>query len=101
MEKLISLRELVVYFLFTLVPVILVFFSGSLASGKTLLNKETMNFKTCTKVIETSALKLSSKPILLEEAEDVKIVEFKLEDGSLVITCRGKINELTVHVISK
>ena len=98
MEKLSNLRVLIVSFYFTL---ILFSFSGSLALGKTLLNKETMSFKKCTEVIETSALKLSLKPILLEESENIKIAEFKLEDGSLVISCRGKINELTVYVISK
>mgnify|MGYP001261099621 FL=1 len=101
MEKLRSLREFINYFSCNVILASLVFFSGSVASGKTLLNKESMNFKTCTDVIETSAMKLSSKPILLEEAEDIKIVEFKLEDGSLIISCRGKINEFTVHVISK
>ena len=74
---------------------------GSPAFGKTLLNKETISFIKCKEVIETSAMKLSLQPILIEESSATKIVEFKLEDGSLVISCKGEINELTVHVISK
>ena len=47
-----------------------------------------------------NCVKIASKPILIEEAEDVKVVEFKFEDGSCYILQRQN-KELMVHVISK
>ena len=60
------------------------------STGSKVIQKETMVFDQCLKVIKMSSIKLSITPEILNTIPNNRKAIFRLSDGSLTITCDGE-----------
>ena len=63
---------------------------------ETIIQQEKISFEKCLKVITTSQDKLSVDPEITDVSDQKRIALFTLVDGTLAITCDGKVGNVTV-----
>ena len=60
------------------------------AHADTLIKEETLSFAKCLDVIAITSEQISIEPRVTVDRKNLKIVEYDLEDGILMISCDGK-----------
>ena len=68
-------------------------------SAETVIKEETLSFEKCLDVIATTSAQIAMEPRVTADRKNLKIVEYDLADGTLLILCDGK-KEL-VRILSK
>lgn len=76
--------------------VLLAAISSLVQAEEIIIQEEKMSFERCLSVIETSANKLSIAPEISDITDQHRIAIFKLSDGTLTISCKGKEELVTV-----
>lgn len=60
------------------------------AHADTVIKEETLSFAKCLDVIVITSEQISIEPRVTADRKNLKIVEYDLEDGILMISCDGK-----------
>ena len=60
------------------------------AHADTVIKEETLSFAKCLDVIAITSGQISIEPRVTADRKNLKIVEYDLEDGILMISCDGK-----------
>ena len=60
------------------------------AHADTVIKEETLSFAKCLDVIAITSEQISIEPRVTADRKNLKIVEYDLEDGILMISCDGK-----------
>ena len=60
------------------------------AHADTLIKEEALSFAKCLDVIAITSEQISIEPRVTADRKNLKIVEYDLEDGILIISCDGK-----------
>lgn len=68
-------------------------------TAETVIKEETLSFEKCLDVIATTSAQIAIEPRVTADRKHLKIVEYDLADGTLLILCDGK-NE-RVRISSK
>lgn len=69
---------------------------GNPAIAETIIQTETMSFEKCKEVIDVSAENLAAPLNIKTDQEKLRVAEFKLADGILLISCNGENNQIVV-----
>ena len=59
-------------------------------SAETVIKEETLSFEKCLDVIATTSAQTALEPRVTADRKNLKIVEYDLADGTLLILCDGK-----------
>ena len=59
-------------------------------SAETVIKEETLSFEKCLDVIATTSEQIAIEPRVTADRKNLKIVEYDLADGTLLILCDGK-----------
>ena len=59
-------------------------------SAETVIKEETLSFEKCLDVIATTSAQIAIEPRVTAHRKNLKIVEYDLADGTLLILCDGK-----------
>ena len=59
-------------------------------SAETVIKEETLSFEKCLDVIATTSAQIATEPRVTADRKNLKIVEYDLADGTLLILCDGK-----------
>ena len=59
-------------------------------SAETVIKEERLSFEKCLDVIATTSAQISMEPRVTADRKNLKIVEYDLADGTLLILCDGK-----------
>ena len=55
-----------------------------------MIKEDTLSFEKCLDVIATTSVQIAMEPRVSAEPNSLKIVEYDLADGTLLILCDGK-----------
>ena len=69
---------------------------SSASAEEKIIQQEKISFEKCLKVITTSENKLSLAPEIITVSDQKRVAIFKLADGTLKITCDGKVGSVIV-----
>ena len=58
--------------------------------AETVIKEETLSFEKCLDVIATTSAQIAIEPRATADCKNLKIVEYDLADGTLLILCDGK-----------
>lgn len=58
--------------------------------AETVIKEETLSFEKCLDVIATTSAQIAIEPRVTADRKHLKIVEYDLADGTLLILCDGK-----------
>ena len=58
--------------------------------AETVIKEETLSFERCLDVIATASAQIAIEPRVTADRKNLKIVEYDLADGTLLILCDGK-----------
>lgn len=58
--------------------------------AETVIKEETLSFEKCLDVIATASAQIAIEPRVTADRKHLKIVEYDLADGTLLILCDGK-----------
>ena len=58
--------------------------------AETVIKEDTLSFEKCLDVIATTSVQIAMEPRVSADRENLKIVEYDLADGILLILCDGK-----------
>ena len=58
--------------------------------AETVIKEETLSFEKCLDVIATTSAQIAMAPRVTVDRKNLKIVEYDLADGTLLILCDGK-----------
>lgn len=70
-----------------------IFFLGMASlveAEENIIQQEKISFDKCLNVIEMSENKISLAPVITDESDQKRLAVFKLNDGTLTITCDGE-----------
>ena len=58
--------------------------------AETVIKEETLSFEQCLDVIATTSAQIAIEPRVTADRKNLKMVEYDLADGTLLILCDGK-----------
>ena len=59
-------------------------------SAETVIKEDRLSFEKCLDVIATTSAQIATEPRVTADRKNLKIVEYDLADGTLLILCDGK-----------
>ena len=70
----------------------------SFAMAETVVKEETVSFDACLKIISVTFDQIGLEPLLTVDEEQSQVAEFRVPDGTVVITCDGQAKKVTVSI---